>query len=550
MGKRGPGASRLRIAAKAVPVEQAGYAGTMFAELEPPAAFLNTVAHPWEKDGMPEAEKVIAFLETLPIVSGLKAGQALELIDFQRQFVRGVYEPRDRDGNRLVRLAALSVARGNGKSALLSGLSLAHLLGPCLESYGECYAAALDREQAGVLYNQARAYIEATPWMAARVNIRDWHKEIIDEESQSRWRALTSDARKAHGLAPSFWIADEVAQWRSRELWDNLATGMGKRTSALGVTISTQAADDLHFFSEMLDAEPVPTVYTQLHAAPDDCSLDDPAAWAAANPALGVFLNEDQFADAAARAKRSPSFQPSFRLLQLNQRIAAEGRFIEQLDWDANGEPYDEAELEGQVCYGGLDLSSTKDLTALALYFPHAGKVLVWHWLPYDTIPARVERDRVPYDRWVADGWAQATVGNARDDVAILMQLAEIRSRYDVRGIAFDRWQIERLNKLLSDEGIDLPMTEFVPGFKSYASAVDAFETALLTRKLRHNGNPLLRWQAGNVIVETDPAGNRKPTKAKSFDRIDGIVATIMACGAAAVDEGPEVYKGEGIMWL
>jgi phage terminase large subunit-like protein len=529
MGKRGPGAGRLRAAAKAAP------------------AF---VAHPWDKAGMPEADRVIAFLETLPIVAGLKAGETLELLEFQRQFVRGVYGPRDDAGERLVRLAALSVARGNGKSALLAGLSLAHLLGPCSEPYGECYAAALDREQAGVLYRQSRAYIEATPWMAARVNIKDWHKEIVDEESQSIWRALTSDARKAHGLAPSFWVADEVAQWRSRELWDNLRTGMAKRKSALGVTISTQAADDLHFWSEILDAEPSPTTYIQLHAAANDCALDDRAAWAAANPALGAFVNETEFADAAAMAMRSPSFAPAFRLLNLNQRVAAEGRFIEQADWDANGDAFDPTELEGQQCYGGLDLSSTRDLTALALYFPDAGKLLVWHWLPADSIAARVERDRVPYDRWAADGWAEVTVGNARDDLAIALQLADIRARYDVAAIAFDRWQMPRLHKLLSDEGIDLPMQEFVPGFRSYAAAVDAFETAVLGGKMQHNNNPMLRWQAGNVIVETDPAGNRKPTKAKSLDRIDGIVAAIMACGIAATDQGPTVYRGEGVLWV
>ncbi|MEP7222651.1 MAG: terminase TerL endonuclease subunit [Novosphingobium sp.] len=529
MGKRGPGAGRLRAAAKDAP---------------------GIVSHPWEQEGMPPVEQVLSFLRALPIVSGLKAGETMEVLDFQEQFVRGIYGDVDDLNRRRVRLAALSVARGNGKSAILAGLSLAHLLGPMMEPHGECYAAALDREQASVLFRMCRAYIEAVPWMAARVNIKDWHKEIIDEESQSIWRALTSDARKAHGLAPSFWVADEVAQWRSRELWDNLATGMGKRASALGVTISTQAADDLHFFSEMLDAEPTPTVYVQLHTAPDDCALDDRAAWAAANPALGAFLNEDQFADAAARAMRSPSFAPSFRLLQLNQRIAAEGRFIEQADWDANGEPFDVHELEGKRCYGGLDLSSTTDLTCFALYFPDEGKVLAWHWLPKDTIAKRVERDRVPYDRWAKDGWAAVTVGNARDDLAIAMQLADIRTRFDVHGIAFDRWQIARLNKLLNDEGIDLPMVEFVPGFKSYASAVDAFERAVLGGKMQHNENPLLRWQAGNVIVETDPAGNRKPTKAKSLDRIDGIVSAMMACGLAATDAGPQVYRGDGPMWV
>lgn len=529
MGKRGPGAARLRAAAAAAPA---------------------VVSHPWEQDGMPAAEKVLAFLRTLPIVSGLKAGETLELLEFQEQFVRGVYGNLDDLGRRRVRLAALSVARGNGKSAILAGLSLAHLLGPMQEPHGECYAAALDREQAGVLYRMTRAYIEAVPWMAARVNIKDWHKEIIDEENASIWRALTSDARKAHGLAPSFWVADEVAQWKSRELWDNLATGMGKRAQALGVTISTQAADDLHFFSEMLDAEPDPTVYVQLHTAPDECTLDDRAAWLAANPALGAFLNEEQFADAAARAMRSASFAPSFRLLNLNQRIAAEGRFIEQADWDANGEPFDPIELEGQACYGGLDLSSTRDLTAFSLWFPEAGKLLTWHWVPNDTIAERVERDRVPYDRWADEGWMERTPGRATDRVAIARRLADVRQSYKVLGIAFDRWRFEDLGKLLSDEGIDLPLVEFIPGFKSYAPACDAFERAVLEKRMQHNGNPLMRWQAGNVIVEPDPAGNRKPTKAKSLDRIDGIVSAIMACGLAERDEGPKVYKGSGPMWV
>ena len=499
---------------------------------------------------MPADERVLAFLGTLPIVSGLKAGETLDLLDFQRAFVRGVYGNLDDLGRRRVRLAALSVARGNGKSALLAGLSLAHLLGPMAEPYGEAYAAALDREQAGVLYRMVRAYIEATPWMAAAVNIKDWHKEVVVEESQSVWRALTSDARKAHGLAPSFWIADEVAQWKSRELWDNLATGMGKRAQALGVTISTQAADDLHFFSEMLDAEPNPTVYVQLHAAPRDCALDDRKAWAAANPALGVFLNEDQFADAAARAMRSPSFEPSFRLLNLNQRVAAEGRFIEEADWLANGEPFDPVELEGMACYGGLDLSSTRDLTAFSLWFPEAGKLLTWHWVPSDTIAERSERDRVPYPRWADEGWIERTPGRATDRQAIVRRLADVRQSYDVKAIAFDRWRFEDLGKLLSDEGIELPLVEFVPGVKTYAPACDAFERAVLSRRMQHNMNPLLRWQAGNVIIEQDAAGNRKPSKAKSLDRIDGIVTAIMACGIAAKDEGPAVYKGEGPMWV
>lgn len=518
MGKRGPGAGRLKAAAQHAPAIS---------------------HHPWEKEGMPPEERVLAFLQSLPVVSGLKAGEQMELLPFQEQFVRGIYGNIDDLGRRRVRLAALSVARGNGKSALLAGLSLVHLLGPMGEPYAECYAAALDREQAGVLYRMTRAYIEATPWMAARVNIRDWHKQIEDEETRSIWTALTSDARKAHGLAPSFWIADEVAQWKSRELWDNLATGMGKRAEALGVTISTQAADDLHFFSEMLDGEPEPTTYVQLHTAPKECKLDDRDAWAAANPALGSFVNEEQFSDAAERAIRSKSFEPSFRLLNLNQRVAAEGRFIDEVDWDANEDEFTAADLEGEPCFGGLDLSSTRDLTAFSLWFPESGRLLTWHWVPEDTIFERAERDRVPYDRWAQDGWIEKTAGRATDRVAVARRLADVRQSFDVKGIAFDRWRFEDLGKLLSDEGIELPMEEFVPGFKTYAPACDAFERAILEKNMKHNGNPVLRWQAGNVIVETDPAGNRKPTKSKSIDRIDGIVSAIMACGLAAREMEP-----------
>ena len=166
------------------------------------------------------------------------------------------------------------------------------------------------------------------------------------------------------------------------------------------------------------------------------------------------------------------------------------------------------------------------------------------------SISERVVRDRVPYDRWSEGGWMERTNGRATDRLAIARRLADVRQSYDVKGIAFDRWRFEDLAKLLNDEGIELPLVEFVPGFKSYAPACDSFERAVLERRMRHNNNPLLHWQAGNVIVETDAAGNRKPTKSKSLDRIDGIVTVIMACELAARDEGPAVYKGDGPMWV
>jgi len=481
---------------------------------------------------MPPDEQVIAFLSTLPVVSGIKAGEQMRLLDFQRQFVRAVYGPQDADGLRLVRQAVLSCGRGNGKSGLLAGLGLAHLLGPLAEPHGEVLAAAVDREQASILYRMTLAIIENTGWMAARCHVKDFNKWIKDEETGSTWTALTADARKALGLAPSFWIADEAAVWKSRTLWDGLVTGMGKRRQSLGITISTQAKDDLHFFSQLIDAEPDATTYVQLHAAPDDCALDDREAWYAANPALGHFRDLKEMEIAAERAMRMRSFEPAFRLLYLNQRIAGETGFISPTDWADNAEPFDPMELEGEECFGGLDMGSTRDLTALALFFPEQGKLLAWHFVPAETIPERVERDRVPYDAWAADGFIETGgSGRATDPLAVVRQVADIRQRFDVKAIAFDRWGIEPIKKLLNDEGIDLPLVEFIQGFRSYAPAVAAFERALLERRLQHNGNPVLSWQASNIVVELDAIGNRKPSKAKSTDRIDGLVASIMAVG-------------------
>jgi phage terminase large subunit-like protein len=287
----------------------------------------------------------------------------------------------------------------------------------------------------------------------------------------------------------------------------------------------------------------------QLHAAPDGCALDEREAWAAANPALGHFLNAEQFEDAAERAMRSPSFEPAFRLLHLNQRVDAEERFITAADWEANGAPFDPLGLEGKRCSGGLDLSSTRDLSALVLWFPDEGALLAWHWVPAETIGERAQRDRVPYDIWAREGWIEKTPGRATDRLAIARRLVDIRAAYDVQGIAFDRWRFEDLGKLLGELGIELPLVPFVPGFKTYAPAVEAFERALLEGRMRHNGNPLLRWQASNVRIETDAAGNRKPSKAKSTDRIDGMVAAIMACGLAASRE-PRRERKVAVGWV
>jgi phage terminase large subunit-like protein len=225
----------------------------------------------------------------------------------------------------------------------------------------------------------------------------------------------------------------------------------------------------------------------------------------------------------------------AFRLLYLNQRVSADARFIAQADWEACAGDIDLEALRGCPCYGGLDLGSTTDLTALVLYFPEDnGAVIPFFWVPADRLQEREHTDKVPYPLWAKDGLIEAPEGRAINRLSIVRRLAEISSTFDVRGIAYDRWRLEDLKKLLSDEGIDIPITPWGQGFKDMGPAVDVLETAILNRTLKHPKHPVLTWNVSNAVIEIDPAGSRKITKEKSIERVDGLVSLVMAVGLHA----------------
>lgn len=514
--------------------------------------------HPWLAEGLTRAERVIAFVQSLPVTKGFGAGKPIELLDFQLDWINAIYG-EDAEGLRRVRQGLLSVARGNGKTVLCAALGLCHLVGPESEPRGECYSAAATKEQSALIFTEMEAIIAATPWMAARLNVKSFHKEIKDNETGSIYRALASDGAAVHGLASSFVVCDELAQWKKRELYDVLRTSMGKRREPLILVIGTQSHRAENIMSELVDyAGRVnrgevedPSFHGAVYAVPDDADAFDPAVWPLANPAMGTFRSDRELREEAERARRMPTFEPSFRNLYLNQRVDAEPKAINPAEWASCGAPVDPETLRGRPCYAGLDLSSTRDLSALVLYFPEdGGAVLPFTWCPKENLAEREEIDRVPYRTWASQGHITPTTGKAIDKRLIAATLAQIVTRYDVRGIAFDRWGMPDLEKILSDEGITLPLEPWGQGFASMGPAVDAFETAMLSDNLRHGMHPVLRWSAGNLMFDTDPAGNRKPSKARSIDRIDPMVALIMACGLAARDTGPEVYQGSGIDWL
>ena len=506
---------------------------------------------PWEEPGLSRVERVVAFLEDLPITQGSLAGTKLRIRDWQRQFLESVYG-EDENGRRPVRTAILSMARKNGKTQLVAGLGLCHLLGPEAESRGEVYAAANDKQQSGKTFAEMVAILDEHPELDARVNVVKFSKRIEVLSGPGRgsiFAALSADASTKQGLSPSLTIYDELGTAPKRDLYEALDTAMGARDNPLLCVISTQAASDHAVMSELVDyGKKVnsgevddPSFHLTFYGADQD---DDPWAeetWHKANPALGDFRSLDDVQRQAAQAKRMPAAEQGFRNLILNQRVDAHVRFLAKAEWDANGGAVDFPSLEGRQCWGGLDLSQSRDLTALVLVFPDAQggfDVLARFFLPETGIHDKAELDRVPYDVWAKQGFLTLIPGAVVDPSFVAETIAEACATYDVQRIAYDRWRIEDLKRELDRMGAEPPLEPFGQGFRDMAPALDKMERLVAEARLRHAGNPILTFCASNAVVEMDPAGNRKLAKNKSSGRIDGMVALAMAL--AAIDRAGE----------
>ncbi len=535
MGLRGPGAK---------PIKATGTAQVLSLFPEDRPALPDGLPKPWEAEGLTRVERVVAFLESLPITSGVLAGESFEVRAWQREFLEAVYGVDESD-SRPVRTAVLSMARKNGKSGLAAGLALCHLCGPEAEARGQVFSAANDRNQAAILYAEMVAIIERTPWMGERLSIRRHAKEIDDlGGTGSVYAALSADVGTKHGLSPSFVVYDELGQAPKRDLFDALDTAMGARAEPLMLVISTQAPDDLAPLSELIDygqrvqAGEIedPSFHLTLYAAPADADPWDEATWYLANPALGDFRSKPDVARQAAQAQRIPSKEAAFRNLILNQRVAAETRFLPISEWRACGGDVDDERLYGRPCWAALDLAATRDLTALVLAFPDDDglvDVRCFFYLPGEGLAERAERDRVPYTVWRDQGILTVTPGATTDPRFVAAEVARCAGRYQLQALAYDRWRIEAFKMALAEEGVtDLTMIEHGQGFRDMAPAIDLLEHAVAERRLNHGDNPILTWCISNAVVTPDPAGNRKLDKSRSTGRIDGAVALAMALHA------------------
>jgi phage terminase large subunit-like protein len=508
-------------------------------------------------------ERAIAFIEKLKITIGDDAGKPFKLRPWQKSFIRDVLNPVGESGKRRVRRAVLSIARKNGKTELAAALILVFLIGPAAEVNGEIYSAANDREQASIVFNAVARMVEASPVLSRHLKVIPSTKVIYVKTSGikaagSKFRALSAEAGTKHGLNPSFVVYDELAQARTRELLSVLTTSQGARKEPLFLTISTQNNDPTHPLSEMIDDglnSDDPSVVCHLYAADDDCDLMDVTQWRKANPALGDFRSYEELEDMAKRAVRLPSEEAEFRLLYLNQRVSLHAPLIATSDWRKCFVKNLEYAPKEPI-YLGLDMSTTTDLTALVATSVNDGsRIKAWYWKPEALIADHTKRDRVRYDLFAKEGFLTTSPGRIINPRLIAAKVVELSETYDVRGVAFDRAYMDEVLRYFDDnghvaqegEGDGIRLVKWGQGFIGMNPAINAFEAAVLTDDLKHDGNPLTTFCVSNALSIMDPAGNRKLDKAKSRFRIDGAVALAMALGLKALDrvEVPPVSPWE-----
>lgn len=487
---------------------------------------------------MTRGEKVIEFVHRYCLIpEGKKVGQPLRLAEFQKQFIRDIY-----DNPKGTRRAYLSIARKNGKTGLIASILLAHLVGPEAVQNSQIVSGAMSRDQAALVFQLAKKMVELNSKLADLIHIIPSSKRLIGKPMNVEYKALAAEGKTAHGLSPVLAILDEVGQIKGErsDFVDAIETSQGAHDRPLLIAISTQAPTDNDLFSRWLDDKETPHIVKHIYAAEEDADIMDESQWRKANPALGDFRMLDDVREMAEKASRMPSFEATFRNLILNQRVETSSPFIAKSEWQAcKAQPHPFA---GREVYAGLDLSQTRDLTAFVLTaYDGDGTVDVfpYFWLPSQGLREKANHDRVEYDVWASQGYLETTPGGSVDYEWVACKLFEISRECNLKMVAFDRWGMRHLKPWLvksgfTEEAFDEMFHPFGQGFKDMSPALRELETLVVNRKLRHGDHPVLNMCAANAVAVQDPAGGRKMAKDKSRGRIDGMVALAMAVGIMA----------------
>lgn len=486
------------------------------------------------------ADRAVAFFaECLTHVTGEWRGQPFILSDWQAKIVRDIFGWKRPDGTRRYRTVFVAVPRKAGKTTLAAGLALYALFADN-EPGAQAINAAADREQAALCFEAAKGMVQAEPALESRSTA--YKRSIVVPNTGSSYKVLSSEAYSKHGLSCSYIGADELHAWPDRELWDVLTTSTGARRQPLTVVTTTAGFDRHSICYEQWDyAIKVrdgiiedPSFLPCIFAADVDDDWKDPKTWYKAHPGLGVSVKLEYMAAECAKAQALASYENTFRRLLLNQWTESDVRWLSMDAWDACGQEL--PDLEGRDCYAALDLSTTTDISALVLAFPIGNTV---HLLPFFFVPTenserRARKDRVPYPAWIQQGHITATPGAVIDYDVIRARINQLAEKYVIKEVAVDRWNATQISTQLAGDGFEV--IGFGQGFASMAGPCQDLERRVLGKTINHGNNPVLRWMASNVTTEIDAAGNMKPSKKKSTERIDGVVSTLMALGRVAAN--------------
>jgi len=505
------------------------------------------------------AGRAVAFFERfLTHTKGKWAHTPFVLQDWQRdEIIRPLFGWKRHDGTRKYRTAYIEVSRKQGKSTMAAGIGL-YLLFADGEMGAEIYSVASDRDQAAIVFDQARAMVEECPDLNRRAEL--FKRSIVVHATRSFYRVISADAYTKHGLNASGVVFDELHAQPNRKLWDVMTTSTGARTQPLVVAITTAGYDrnsicwEQHEYARQVIDGVIddPSYFGFIRAADDGDDWTDRTIWAKANPGMGVTISEEYLEQECRKAEQVPAYQNTFRRLHLCQWTQQNERWLDLAAWDAcDGALPD---LAGRPCYGGLDMANTTDIAAFLLDFPPQEDDL-WYtlpvfWVPQDNIRERALRDRVPYDAWARDGLITATPGNVIDYGAVRSKIEELGNVYNIKEIAYDRWGAFQISQDLAGAGFT--MVPFGQGFASMSAPTKELLRLVLDGKLAHGGHPVLRWMADNMVVQQDSAGNIKPDKGKSREKIDGMVALVMALdrGIRNAKGGGSIYEERGIISL
>lgn len=509
-----------------------------------------------------KADRAVKFIENLCHTKGKWAGTRFWLLPWQEQLIRDIFGIVKPDGNRQFRTAFIEICKKVGKSELAAAVAL-YLLYADNEPSAEVYGAAADRQQASIVFDVAKQMVEMSPALMKRSKLMAATKRIVNYGNAGYYQVLSAEVGGKHGFSVSGLVFDEIHTQPNRQLYDVLTKGSSDaRANPLHFIITT-AGNDRHSIAFELHTKAVdilegrrvdPTFYPVVYGLKDDEDWEDEANWYKVNPSLGYTVDIERLRDAYREAKQNPADEVTFKWLRLNMWVNSTVAWIPDAVFMKGAEEIDMDALTGRDCYAGLDLSSTEDITALVLVFPPRDEtekyiMLPYFWVPEETIPRRVKQNSVPYDIWERQGFLLSTEGNVVHYAYIEQFIEELGEKYHILEIAVDRWNATHMTQNLEDMGFT--MVPFGQGFASMSAPTKEFYKLLMEGNIIHGGHPVLRWMAGNVVVDTDPAGNIKVTKARSKEKIDGIVASIMALDRAQRNGGQQpgsVYDERGLL--